>query len=57
MCFGFTPPEGCAIGTMMVAFGYIYPLRDHKRLILKSDASLYRFQVPRLDIFKYIIYI
>lgn len=34
-----------ALGTMMVAFGYIYPLQDHKRLIIKSDALLYRFQV------------
>ncbi|KAG5262605.1 hypothetical protein AALO_G00276870 [Alosa alosa] len=38
--------EACAIGTMMVAFGFIYPLRDHKRLLLKPDASLYRFQTP-----------
>ncbi|XP_031416630.1 regulator of G-protein signaling 9-like isoform X2 [Clupea harengus] len=44
--FNVDAAEGCAIGTMMVAFGYIYPLRDHKRLILKSDASLYRFQTP-----------
>uniref|UniRef100_A0A8C2FHP3 Regulator of G-protein signaling 9 n=1 Tax=Cyprinus carpio TaxID=7962 RepID=A0A8C2FHP3_CYPCA len=35
-----------AMGTMMVAFGYIYPLQDHKRLILKPDTSLYRFQTP-----------
>uniref|UniRef100_A0AAY4CBF6 Regulator of G-protein signaling 9 n=1 Tax=Denticeps clupeoides TaxID=299321 RepID=A0AAY4CBF6_9TELE len=35
-----------AFGTVMVAFGYIYPLQDHKRLILKPDASLYRFQTP-----------
>uniref|UniRef100_A0A672SSG1 Regulator of G-protein signaling 9-like n=1 Tax=Sinocyclocheilus grahami TaxID=75366 RepID=A0A672SSG1_SINGR len=34
------------MGTMMVAFGYIYPLQDHKRLILKPDTSLYRFQTP-----------
>uniref|UniRef100_A0A8C1DYD3 Regulator of G-protein signaling 9 n=2 Tax=Cyprinus carpio TaxID=7962 RepID=A0A8C1DYD3_CYPCA len=35
-----------AMGTMMVAFGYIYPLQDHKRLMLKPDTSLYRFQTP-----------
>uniref|UniRef100_A0A8C2KD76 Regulator of G protein signaling 9b n=1 Tax=Cyprinus carpio TaxID=7962 RepID=A0A8C2KD76_CYPCA len=34
------------MGTMMVAFGYIYPLQDHKRLMLKPDTSLYRFQTP-----------
>uniref|UniRef100_A0A8B9JGG3 Regulator of G-protein signaling 9 n=1 Tax=Astyanax mexicanus TaxID=7994 RepID=A0A8B9JGG3_ASTMX len=38
--------EARAMGTMMVAFGYIYPLQDHKRLIIKPDASLYRFQTP-----------
>uniref|UniRef100_A0A672SSE8 Regulator of G-protein signaling 9 n=1 Tax=Sinocyclocheilus grahami TaxID=75366 RepID=A0A672SSE8_SINGR len=37
--------EARAMGTMMVAFGYIYPLQDHKRLILKPDTSLYRFQM------------
>uniref|UniRef100_A0A8C2APJ9 Regulator of G protein signaling 9b n=1 Tax=Cyprinus carpio TaxID=7962 RepID=A0A8C2APJ9_CYPCA len=35
-----------SMGTMMVAFGYIYPLQDHKRLMLKPDTSLYRFQTP-----------
>ncbi|XP_063071011.1 regulator of G-protein signaling 9a [Engraulis encrasicolus] len=38
--------EAQALGTMFVAYGYIYPLQDHKKLILKPDASLYRFQTP-----------
>ncbi|TSK14691.1 Regulator of G-protein signaling 9 [Bagarius yarrelli] len=42
--FKIDAAEARAFGTMMVAFGYIYPLQDHKRLVIRSDASLYRFQ-------------
>ncbi|XP_034716700.1 regulator of G-protein signaling 9-like [Etheostoma cragini] len=38
--------EARSIGSMLVALGYIYPLQDHKRLVIKPDASLYRFQTP-----------
>uniref|UniRef100_A0A8B9HA60 Regulator of G protein signaling 9a n=1 Tax=Astyanax mexicanus TaxID=7994 RepID=A0A8B9HA60_ASTMX len=38
--------EARTMGTMLVAYGFIYPLQDHKRLILKPDGSLYRFQTP-----------
>uniref|UniRef100_A0A8C1Q1C3 Regulator of G-protein signaling 9 n=2 Tax=Cyprinus carpio TaxID=7962 RepID=A0A8C1Q1C3_CYPCA len=44
--FKIDATEARAMGTMMVAFGYIYPLQDHKRLMLKPDTSLYRFQTP-----------
>uniref|UniRef100_A0A8C2KC55 Regulator of G-protein signaling 9 n=1 Tax=Cyprinus carpio TaxID=7962 RepID=A0A8C2KC55_CYPCA len=43
--FKIDATEARAMGTMMVAFGYIYPLQDHKRLMLKPDTSLYRFQM------------
>uniref|UniRef100_A0A3P9K102 Regulator of G-protein signaling 9 n=1 Tax=Oryzias latipes TaxID=8090 RepID=A0A3P9K102_ORYLA len=38
--------EAKNLGSMLVALGYIYPLQDHKRLLIKPDASLYRFQTP-----------
>ncbi|XP_059892584.1 regulator of G-protein signaling 9-like isoform X1 [Gadus macrocephalus] len=44
--FNIDSQEARSVGCMLVAFGYIYPLSDHKRLVLKPDASLYRFQTP-----------
>lgn len=41
--------EARSFGSMLVALGYIYPLQDHKRLVIKPDASLYRFQVYTQD--------
>uniref|UniRef100_A0AAQ4RU22 Regulator of G protein signaling 9a n=1 Tax=Gasterosteus aculeatus aculeatus TaxID=481459 RepID=A0AAQ4RU22_GASAC len=41
-----TPEEVQAFGTMLVAYGYIYPLQNHKKLVLCNDSSLYRFQTP-----------
>uniref|UniRef100_A0A3Q0RVR1 Regulator of G-protein signaling 9 n=1 Tax=Amphilophus citrinellus TaxID=61819 RepID=A0A3Q0RVR1_AMPCI len=38
--------EARSFGSMLVALGYIYPIQDHKRLVVKPDASLYRFQTP-----------
>uniref|UniRef100_A0AAY5EJF6 RGS domain-containing protein n=1 Tax=Electrophorus electricus TaxID=8005 RepID=A0AAY5EJF6_ELEEL len=37
--------EAQLMGTLMVSYGYIYPLQDYKRLIMKADTSLYRFQL------------
>uniref|UniRef100_A0A3Q4GDF2 Regulator of G protein signaling 9a n=1 Tax=Neolamprologus brichardi TaxID=32507 RepID=A0A3Q4GDF2_NEOBR len=39
-------PEAQAFGTMLVAYGYIYPLQNHKKLVMCNDSSLYRFQTP-----------
>lgn len=38
--------EAQALGTMLVAYGYIYPLQDHRKLKLKPDGSFFRFQTP-----------
>ncbi|MED6289764.1 hypothetical protein CHARACLAT_006350, partial [Characodon lateralis] len=42
--FQIDTEEARSFGSMLVALGYIYPLQDHKRLVIKPDASLYRFQ-------------
>uniref|UniRef100_A0A3Q2T2I9 Regulator of G protein signaling 9b n=1 Tax=Fundulus heteroclitus TaxID=8078 RepID=A0A3Q2T2I9_FUNHE len=44
--FQIDPQEASSFGSMLVALGYIYPLQDHKRLVIKPDTSLYRFQTP-----------
>uniref|UniRef100_A0AAY4CKD4 Regulator of G-protein signaling 9 n=1 Tax=Denticeps clupeoides TaxID=299321 RepID=A0AAY4CKD4_9TELE len=44
--FKMDADEALAMGTMMVAFGYIYPLQNHRKLVLKADDSFYRFQTP-----------
>ncbi|XP_078126647.1 regulator of G-protein signaling 9a [Sander vitreus] len=41
-----TPEEAEVFGTMLVAYGYIYPLQNHKKLVMCNDTSLYRFQTP-----------
>ncbi|KAM9716303.1 regulator of G-protein signaling 9-like [Menidia menidia] len=44
--FQIDTQEARSFGSLLVALGYIYPLQDHKRLVIKPDASLYRFQTP-----------
>lgn len=41
--------EAQVFGTMLVAYGYIYPIQNHKKLHMCNDGSLYRFQVPLLN--------
>uniref|UniRef100_H3DAD6 Regulator of G-protein signaling 9 n=1 Tax=Tetraodon nigroviridis TaxID=99883 RepID=H3DAD6_TETNG len=44
--FQIDQQEARNFGSLLVALGYIYPLQDHRRLVIKADASLYRFQTP-----------
>ncbi|CAL8306186.1 unnamed protein product [Merluccius merluccius] len=41
-----TQEEAQAFGTMLVAYGYVYPLQNHRKLLMCNDDSLYRFQTP-----------
>ncbi|XP_027879809.1 regulator of G-protein signaling 9a [Xiphophorus couchianus] len=41
-----TTEEAQVFGTMLVAYGYIYPLQNHRKLVMCNDSSLYRFQTP-----------
>lgn len=38
--------EAQVVGTMLVSYGYIYPIQNHKKLVMCNDGTLYRFQTP-----------
>ncbi|XP_061761870.1 regulator of G-protein signaling 9a isoform X2 [Nerophis ophidion] len=38
--------EAQVFGNMLVAYGYVYGLQNHRKLVMCNDGSLYRFQTP-----------
>ena len=38
--------EAVHVGNLICHYGYIFPVQDTKMIVLKDDATMYRFQSP-----------